>query len=132
MSNELRTCKICKRLTQVKTGDVCPTCQMKGEDKFQAVKEYVWDNQGCSIAEVSQVTGVSRHLIMRWVKDERLEMSEGITSLVCSNCGTSIYSGAMCNNCKKSLVNSLATYITASDMEYKKPAGNVGMRFVGK
>jgi hypothetical protein len=52
--------------------------------------------------EVSQETGVSVEKIMRFLREERLEIKSENSNLLleCERCGRSIKSGRFCENCK--------------------------------
>lgn len=58
--------------------------------------------------EVSQYTGVNPNKINRWLKEERLEVSEGSpVAINCEKCGVRIRSGRFCVECSKSLAREI-------------------------
>jgi len=79
------------------------------EDEFKVVKEYIYDNPGATISEVSQETEVSVEKIMRFLREERLEIKSENSNLVlgCERCGRSINSGRFCENCKGQITEGL-------------------------
>ena len=63
---------------------------------------------GATAQEVSAETGVSTHLIYRFLKEGRLEVAESSPiALQCENCGTRIKSGRFCITCSKRLANDM-------------------------
>jgi len=58
--------------------------------------------------EVSDNTGVSPAKISRWLKEERLEVSEDSpVALNCEKCGVRIRSGRFCVECSKGLAREM-------------------------
>ncbi|MBR5127975.1 MAG: flagellar protein [Roseburia sp.] len=104
---DVRNCKGCNRLFQYIGGAVlCPVCKEELENKFQEVKEYIYNNKGASIAQVSENTGVSPKQIKQWIREDRLVLSEATADgITCEKCGTPIRSGRFCEQCKNKMVN---------------------------
>jgi len=75
------------------------------EIEFKKVKEYVYDNPGATISETSQETGVSVEKIIRFLREERLEIKSEESNMVleCERCGVPIKSGRYCERCKREL-----------------------------
>ena len=63
---------------------LCPHCREKMEAKFQEVKEYIRNNPGVSIQDVSENCDVEPSQIQQWLREERLELTEGSSILL--NC----------------------------------------------
>ena len=73
---------------------LCPHCREKMEAKFQEVKEYIRNNPGVSIQDVSENCDVEPSQIQQWLREERLELTEGSSILLnCEKCGAPIRSG---------------------------------------
>lgn len=108
---ELKNCKKCGKLFSPNASEkVCPVCRNEEEEKFQKVKEYLWDNPNATVEEVHEATGVEEELIIKFVKEDRL-IAEGIDIdmlLECERCGTQIKSGRFCESCKEELVSGLS------------------------
>lgn len=80
---------------------LCPHCREKMEAKFQEVKEYIRNNPGVSIQDVSENCDVEPSQIQQWLREERLELTEGSSILLnCEKCGAPIRSGRFCEKCK--------------------------------
>ncbi|MHB1392768.1 MAG: TIGR03826 family flagellar region protein [Clostridia bacterium] len=99
---EIRNCPRCGKIFTQMGRPICNKCIETEENEFKVVKEYVYDNPGATISEVSQETEVTVEKIMRFLREERLEIkSENSNMLLeCERCGRSINSGRFCENCK--------------------------------
>ena len=108
---EIKNCKGCGRLFQYIGGmPLCPACRDALEEKFVEVKEFIYENKGCSIAQAAEATNVSAKQIKQWIREDRLILSEptedGIT---CEQCNTPICSGRFCDKCKTKMLNELGS-----------------------
>ena len=57
---DVRNCKDCGKIFNYLSGaPLCPACMKKLDDKYSIVKEYIYDNPGDSIQQVSEENGVS-------------------------------------------------------------------------
>ena len=80
--------------------------QKELEEKFQEVKQFIKDNPGNNINQVSDACEVPVKQIKKWVREERLEFSSGVDiGVTCENCGAPITSGRFCAKCKSSMIN---------------------------
>ena len=98
----VKNCRGCGRIFNYITGPfLCQACKEKMEVKFQEVKEYIRENAGVGIKEVAEACEVETSQINQWLREERLELTEGSTIfLSCESCGTQIRSGKYCEQCK--------------------------------
>ncbi|MCI8408537.1 MAG: flagellar protein, partial [Lachnospiraceae bacterium] len=115
---------------------ICPTCSKKLEDKFEDVKEYIYNNPGANINQVAEENDVSIKQIKHWVREERLCFSDNSElGIECEKCGAMIKTGRFCQKCKKQLENSLSNmYETKKEpVVQKKKSGSADgkMRFLG-
>lgn len=108
---DLRNCPKCGKLFAYNgTNKLCPVCRDTEEEKYQKVKDYLWDHPHATIEQVHKDTGVERELIIKFVRDGRL-ISEGIDfdfMIECERCGTPIASGRFCESCQKELIDGFA------------------------
>lgn len=104
---DVRNCKQCSKLFNFIGGTpLCPECIKQNEDKFDDVKEYIYDHPKCGMQEVSQEMDVSVAQIRKWLKEERLAFSEDSEiALNCEKCGKRILTGRYCKNCKAEVLN---------------------------
>lgn len=110
----IRNCRNCGRIFNYVSGAIlCQPCRELMEKKFQEVKEYIRANPGVGISEVSEACDVEPAQIRQWLREERLEVTEGSPIyLTCESCGASIRSGKYCDKCKASMANELQGAIT--------------------
>lgn len=134
---DVRNCRKCGKLFNYFMGPpVCPICKEALEVKFQEVKSYISDNQGCGIAEVAEACDISIQQIKQWLREERLEFSsDAAVGLECEACGTSIRCGRFCEACKVNMTHTLQdAYKKPAAPEVKKPQEkqNPKMRYLDR
>ena len=95
---EVRNCADCGKMFNYMGGTpLCAACAKKLEDKFDAVKEYVYDNPRATINEVAEENEVSVRQIKRWIREERLAFSDDSPiGIECEGCGKTIRTGRYC------------------------------------
>ena len=104
---KLINCKECGRLFSSAGQKVCPDCQNSEEEKFELVKNYLWDNPNSTVKKVSEETGVEEDLIIKFMREDRLA-AEGLIvdyTLKCKRCKAEIKSGSFCENCRAKMIN---------------------------
>lgn len=106
---ETRVCGSCKHLFHYITGPVvCPKCRTIEDEKFKVVKEYLRRHPGANLPEIHEETGVDTKLILRFIRDERLEIaSDSPIALSCESCGRKILTGIRCSECESKLIKGL-------------------------
>ena len=106
---DVRVCHGCKKVFQYIVGPtLCPRCRQKEEEMFQIVKDYLRENPGANMYEVSQATSVSAALIEKFLREGRLQVSpDSPIALACEKCGRRISTGRLCSECKKEINNTL-------------------------
>lgn len=99
---EIRNCPRCGKIFSYIGRPICHSCLETEENEFKVVKEYIYDNPGATISEVAQETEVSVEKIMRFLREERLEIKSENSNMIleCERCGRAISSGRFCDNCK--------------------------------
>lgn len=130
---DVRNCKDCGKIFNYLSGaPLCPACMKKLDDKYSIVKEYIYDNPGASIQQVSEENGVSVGQLKKWVREERLAFSDdSMVGIECENCGTMIRTGRFCSKCKDSMLNKLGNIYKEPVEEAKKSfKDNPKMRFL--
>jgi len=105
----LKTCRNCRKLfNAVYNKKICPVCEESLEIDLAKVKEYLWQNKGASIPEVSEKCDVSVSQLRIWLREERIQLSdESGIELSCELCGKRILSGRFCNICKNQSRNEM-------------------------
>jgi len=103
------------------------------EEEFQVVKEYIRENAGANISQVSEATGVPIKMIKQWVREERLTFAEGSgVGIECESCGASILTGRFCANCKGKVTQDVNDILAQNKPkpEEKKRDTSAKMRFL--
>lgn len=136
---DVRNCRRCGHIFNYIGGPpICPSCKGNDEEDFKRVKQYLWDNPGATLSEVSTVLKISVEKVRGFLKDGRLEIinSEGNMFLECEKCGKAIKSGRLCDECTKDLASGLkstasqlSTEVSAAAQDAKKV---IGMRYLHK
>jgi len=132
---DVKNCKSCNRLFQYIGGPpLCPACRDELENKFQEVKEFIYQNRGSSIADVAEATGVSTKQIKQWIREDRLVLSEATADgITCEHCGVPICSGRFCEKCKNQMASGFSATISrpsAPTVEKKTDKTGNKMRFL--
>ena len=107
---ELKSCEKCgRKFGALASESLCTKCSAENiESDFKKVRDYLYDNPGADVREVSEETGVSERVILKLLKDERIEIvDESNGLLACERCGVSIKSGRVCDECKNELAKDL-------------------------
>ena len=132
----IRNCRKCGCIFNYINGSIlCQACKEKMEVKFQEVKEYVREHPGVGIPEVSAACDVEAAQIQAWLREERLEVTEGSAIyLSCEGCGAPIRSGRYCDKCKNTLTSDLKSVMRTNKpvQVQRKPAekDNPKMRYL--
>ena len=72
-------CPRCGKIFDNENSVLCIRCVKQDDADFLVVRNYVVENKKALIAEIVEETGVSAKKIQRFVRDGRLEESEGIS-----------------------------------------------------
>ena len=119
---ELINCKECGRLFSSAGQKVCPDCQQSEEEKFELVKEYLWENPNSTVKKVADDTGVEEDLIIKFMREERLDV-EGLMidyTLECKRCGAEIKSGIFCDSCRAKMISNFKQGAESEEEKKKK------------
>lgn len=118
---ELINCKECGRMFGSQNGEVyCSKCKVDDSAEFKKVRAYLYDNPGASVQEVSENTKVSEALIIKFLKQERIEIVEDENAILsCERCNKSIKTGKYCEVCKAEIKKELAQ--AAKSLQDSKP-----------
>ncbi|MGN1147943.1 MAG: flagellar protein [Lachnospiraceae bacterium] len=119
----VRNCRKCGRIFNYVMGPhICPACREALEADFQRVKEYVREHKGATITEVAEECNVEIQQIHQWLREERLELTEGSSIVLqCESCGALIKSGRYCEKCKRELTTGLKDVVRSSQKENPVP-----------
>jgi len=119
----VKNCPQCRKIFQANLFDICDACRSKNEKDFFKVKEYLEENEKCTMHEVSQETGVSAKRILAWIREGRLEATIGMGGdIACRACGEPVSKGNFCQNCAQK-INNQAEELLTSQSPHEKPKG---------
>lgn len=143
---DVRNCRKCGKIYNYIGGSpICPVCRQLEEEEFKRVKDYLYDNPGASITQVSTELDISIELIKRFLKEGRLEIVGECANMVleCEICGKSINSGRYCPECERELSNGLKSTASQLSQQLGAQGGSnssgqsqggrgIGMRYLNK
>ena len=121
---EVKNCKGCGKLYNSlgAATPMCPACMKALDEKYEAVKQYVYDNPRISINQLSEDMEVPIPQIQRWIREERLTFSEDSEiGIECEGCGAMIKTGRFCATCKQRMKQEMGNAIARPRQEIKKP-----------
>ena len=107
---ELSNCPNCGQLFVKALRPVCDKCAREAEEKFDAVYRFIRkrENRSASMDEVHDSTGVEKDLIIQWIREGRLRVSQMPNmGIPCEHCGKTISEGKLCDSCRSKLTGEL-------------------------
>ena len=132
----VQKCKRCNILFQYpETGPIlCPNCTKKDEEDFDVVRQFLYDHPLSSGQEVNEATGIPLESIIRWLKEGRLISLEITGILKCENCGSPIFSGKFCTECRYQLAKDFKGVSQKADepVQMQPKQEKRGMQFMNK
>ena len=99
----IKKCKWCGRLYESFGPDMCAKCVHDLDEDFVKVRTYLYTYPNASVAEVVQETQVDERVVLYLVKEGRLVLVEGVSSVRCEKCGRSVETGKLCRTCSEAL-----------------------------
>lgn len=132
---DVTNCRSCGNLFNYLSGPpLCPVCRKKLEEKFQSTKNYIRENPGANINQISEECKVSIPQLKKWVREERLTFADNSpVGIECESCGKMIRTGRFCNDCKSKVINDLDNLYAKPEAPgpvKKKEKGKDRMRFL--
>ena len=107
-------CPKCGRLFRKIRVPVCPDCEKLEEEQFQQLRAYLEENPLASIHEISDATGVPTKRILHYMREGRLEITQGLSGLIhCTQCGAPIEKGKFCEPCSAKMQRNLSESLGA-------------------
>ncbi len=102
---EVKNCKKCGKIFNSVAGKkICADCEKLENEEFKVVKDFLYDHPNANMQEVAEKTGVEEEVIMRFLRDGRLAISDSSSvSIYCEKCGAPIKSGRFCEKCQSKL-----------------------------
>lgn len=100
MGVKIQECKYCKKLFQSFGSNICPACVEEMEENFETVKEYIYNNPGENVVQISEGTGVPEKMVLYYLREGRLAIEGADSSLTCEKCRKPISCGRFCRECQ--------------------------------
>ena len=114
-----------------KDAKICPECVKEEEQVFETLKEYLRENPGKNMADITADTGISAKKVNKFLREGRLEVTEGMEGfLTCMNCGKSITTGKYCNDCASKISKKLQTAVTRDNPRAAARPGGAKMHYL--
>jgi len=105
----LGNCPRCGRLYALNFRDVCSNCIKEMEQEYQICVDYLRENKGANIQELSDATEVSIKTITKFIREGRISIENAPNMMYpCEVCGMLIREGHMCDSCRTRLTKDLA------------------------
>lgn len=115
---ELRNCPVCGRVFSYAGRNLCPACARKEDEQYDIVADYLYRHPNATVSEVSAATDVDEELILRFLREGRLLVSDGAAAgLYCESCGAPIRTGRLCQRCAEKLAKTVERLTTAPKPE---------------
>lgn len=102
----LANCPRCGKLFAKGIRDVCPACVREIDKQYESCANYLRENRGASITELSDATEVSIKQITKFIREGRISLMDAPNlAYPCESCGVLIQTNNLCDNCRKRLIN---------------------------
>lgn len=97
-------CPKCGKLFMKNILDVCPSCVKEIEKQYEQCVNYLRENRGSTIQELSDATGVPYRQVVKFIREGRISIMDAPNmSYPCESCGTLIRENSLCDNCRTRL-----------------------------
>ncbi len=109
----IKKCPRCGKIFSPISGSlICGECIKLEEQEFEKVRSYLKINRGADINTVSKETEVSTKKILKYLREGRIEVTEGMSDfLKCEKCGVNIRSGQYCRSCSEKVAKNLQSVL---------------------
>lgn len=105
----LDNCPRCGRLYVKNLMELCQPCIKDLEHEYEICVNYLRENKGTNIQELSDATGISIKEITRFIREGRISIANAPNMMYpCEVCGTLIRDGHMCDSCRSRLRKDLS------------------------
>jgi len=82
---------------------LCPACVRLEEESYKKVFKFFSEKPSATAQEISAETGVEIKEILKFVRENRLQLVKVDISFKCEKCGSPTRNGKLCDNCRKKL-----------------------------
>ncbi|AIQ76852.1 MULTISPECIES: TIGR03826 family flagellar region protein [Paenibacillus] len=114
----LDNCPRCGRLFVKNLMGLCQACIKELEHEYEICVNYLRENKGTNIQELSDATGISIKEITRFIREGRISIANAPNMMYpCEVCGTLIRDGHMCDSCRSRLRKDLTNAVKENSAE---------------
>jgi flagellar operon protein (TIGR03826 family) len=100
----VENCPRCGKIFAKNFRDVCPNCMREIDKEYENCANYLRENKGATIIELSEATEVSIKQITKFIREGRISMINAPNlSYPCESCGTLIRDSHICDICRARL-----------------------------
>jgi len=82
---------------------LCPACIKIEEENYKKVFQFFSEKPSATAQEIADETGVEIREILKFVRENRLQLVKADPFVKCEKCGSPSRSGKICDNCRKKL-----------------------------
>lgn len=80
---------------------LCFECRTSDRHVFNLIRDYLYAFPGASINQVTEDTGISSRLVLKYLREGRLQTVGDLKVIQCEQCGAPISYGTLCEACTK-------------------------------
>lgn len=129
-------CVRCGKVINGGSIEVCDSCAEKEKVEFQRIKDYIENNPGATVFQVTTALDIAIKNIKRYLRENRLEIADrdakSNSFLSCIKCGESIRSGYYCMNCATSVQYAKTVESPVRDQNSSESSQKTGIHFSQK
>jgi len=104
----LDNCPRCGRLYTKNVREMCPACIKELDQKYELCADYLRQNRGATIYELSEATEVSIAQITRFIREGRISLMDAPNmGYPCETCSNLIREGNLCESCRSRLIKDI-------------------------
>lgn len=116
-----KNCKRCKKLFQDEENILCDICIKEEEKDIAKVQEYLEENEGATLIQVSTELEIGIRRIERYLREGRIDMVNTNSKLLnCEKCGEGIGGGRYCEKCQGEITGEISKVTRAGTDDEKK------------
>jgi len=104
MSLNVMNCTRCGKVCVRSLSGICPACQKELESQYEICLQYLRENRGITLQELSDATEVPVKQIIRFIREGRISLVNAPNlTYPCEVCGTPIREQTLCPSCRQRL-----------------------------
>jgi flagellar operon protein (TIGR03826 family) len=128
----LDNCPRCGKLFAKGFKEVCPSCLREIDKEYQLCADFLRENKGSTIHEVSDATSVTIRQITKFIREGRISIVNAPNlSYPCESCGTLIRDNHLCDDCRTRLTKAARTLQSESVKAQAEKPQNSGAAYRG-